>query len=156
MERQAGTKAIIDALNVAYDEKEKRSFIRLNLVSLLYTLIAIVVLMLAVGAVVVAPIVLGVSDSAASPASLIGVVRWPVLLVLVIVRPRRGLPLHAVPAGATLGVVERRKRVRRNHVVRGLAAVLVVHRQFRLLQRDLRLAGRSGRHDDVDVDLDAA
>ena len=34
----AGMKSIIDALNVAYGEKEKRSFIRLNLVSLLYTL----------------------------------------------------------------------------------------------------------------------
>ena len=31
----AGMKAIIDALNVAYGEKEKRTFIRLNLVSLL-------------------------------------------------------------------------------------------------------------------------
>ena len=31
----AGMKAIIDALNVAYDEDEKRSFIKLTLVSLL-------------------------------------------------------------------------------------------------------------------------
>ncbi|HEY1865370.1 MAG TPA: YihY/virulence factor BrkB family protein [Roseiarcus sp.] len=31
----AGTKAIIDALNIAYGEEEKRSFLRLNLVSLL-------------------------------------------------------------------------------------------------------------------------
>jgi membrane protein len=37
----AGMKAIIDALNVVYDEKEKRSFIKLNLLSLLFTLIAI-------------------------------------------------------------------------------------------------------------------
>ena len=34
----AGMKAIIDALNVVYDEKEKRSFVKLNLVSLLFTL----------------------------------------------------------------------------------------------------------------------
>ena len=33
----AGVKAIIDALNVAYGEKEKRSFIRLNLVALVFT-----------------------------------------------------------------------------------------------------------------------
>jgi len=34
----AGIKAIIDALKVAYGEKEKRSFIRLNLVALVFTL----------------------------------------------------------------------------------------------------------------------
>ena len=34
----AGMKAIIDALNVVYDEKEKRSFVKLNLLSLLLTL----------------------------------------------------------------------------------------------------------------------
>jgi membrane protein len=32
----AGMKAIIDALNVVYDEKEKRSFVKLNLLSLLF------------------------------------------------------------------------------------------------------------------------
>ena len=33
----AGLKAIIDALNVIYDEPEKRGFIMLNLVSLTFT-----------------------------------------------------------------------------------------------------------------------
>ena len=33
----AGVKAIIDALNVVYDEKEKRGFIKLNLGSLAFT-----------------------------------------------------------------------------------------------------------------------
>jgi membrane protein len=42
----AGTKAIIDALNIAYGEKEKRSFLRLNLVSLAYTIIGMALLML--------------------------------------------------------------------------------------------------------------
>ena len=43
----AGMKAIIDALNVVNDEKEKRSFVKLNLVSLLFTLVAILSLMIA-------------------------------------------------------------------------------------------------------------
>src|SRR4030095_12251053 len=38
----AGMKAIFDALNVIYDEDEKRGLIRLNLVSLLFTICAIV------------------------------------------------------------------------------------------------------------------
>jgi membrane protein len=52
----AGAKAIMDALNVAYGETEKRSFVRLNLVALAFTLGSIFALMLALGAVVIAPI----------------------------------------------------------------------------------------------------
>ena len=50
-------KAIIDLLNVVYDEKEKRSFVKLNLLFLLFTLIAILSLMIALAAVVIAPMV---------------------------------------------------------------------------------------------------
>jgi membrane protein len=81
----SGTKAIIDALNVAYDEKEKRSFLKLTLVSLGYTLIAIAALMLAVGAVVVAPIVLGTIGLGAVAGTLVAVLRWPVLLALILI-----------------------------------------------------------------------
>jgi membrane protein len=52
----AGAKAIMDALNVAYGETEKRSFVRLNLVALAFTLGSIFALMLALGAVVIASI----------------------------------------------------------------------------------------------------
>ena len=48
----------MDALNVAYGETEKRGFVRLNLVALAFTLGTILAVMLALGAVVVAPIVL--------------------------------------------------------------------------------------------------
>ena len=75
----SGMKAVIDALNVAYGEKEKRSFVRLNLVSLMMTLAAIVSLLLGIGAVVVAPIVLGVLGLGGVSGALIGI-----LLVLVI------------------------------------------------------------------------
>ncbi len=42
----AGIKAMFDALNVIYDEPEKRSFIRLNLLSLATTVSAIMLLIL--------------------------------------------------------------------------------------------------------------
>jgi membrane protein len=45
----AGMKALMDALNVVYEEKEKRGFIKLNLVSLALTVAAIGSLLLAVG-----------------------------------------------------------------------------------------------------------
>jgi membrane protein len=80
----AGIKAIIDALNVAYGEKEKRSFIRLNLLALVFTLGAIVSVMLALGAVVVVPIVLNHLGLGGVASTLIGILRWPILLVLVI------------------------------------------------------------------------
>jgi uncharacterized BrkB/YihY/UPF0761 family membrane protein len=54
----AGMKAIMDALNVVYDEKEKRGFIKLNLVSLAFTIAALAAVLLAISAVVVVPIIL--------------------------------------------------------------------------------------------------
>jgi membrane protein len=50
-----GTKAIITALNVAYEEREKRSFLRLNLVALLFTLGGIFGVLLALTVIVVVP-----------------------------------------------------------------------------------------------------
>jgi uncharacterized BrkB/YihY/UPF0761 family membrane protein len=54
----AGMKAIMDALNVVYDEKEKRGFIKLNLVSLAFTIAVLAAVLLAISAVVVVPIIL--------------------------------------------------------------------------------------------------
>lgn len=54
----SGTKAIFDALNIAYDEEEKRSFVMLNAVSLLFTLGLVLFVLLALAAVVILPAVL--------------------------------------------------------------------------------------------------
>jgi membrane protein len=78
----AGMKAIIDALNVVYDEKEKRSFVRLNLVSLLFTLIAIVSLMVTLATVVVAPIIFSMIGLSTLFSLAIAALRWPLLLIL--------------------------------------------------------------------------
>ena len=81
----AGMKAIIDALNVVYEGKEKRGFIKLNLVSRAFTLVAIAALLLALAAVVAVPLLLAWLGFATVTASLVQYARWPVLLVLVIV-----------------------------------------------------------------------
>ena len=81
----SGTKAIIDALNVAYEERETRSFIRLNLTSLAMTLIALVGMILAIGAVVAAPILLKYVGLGQISTTLISILRWPLLLVLVVI-----------------------------------------------------------------------
>jgi membrane protein len=78
----AGMKAIIDALNVVYDEKEKRSFVRLNLLSLLFTIVAILSLMIALGVVVIAPMVFSAFGLSSLLGFAIAALRWPLLLAL--------------------------------------------------------------------------
>jgi membrane protein len=80
----AGAKAVMDALNVAYGEPEKRSFVRLNLVALAFTLGTIFALMVALCAVVVAPIVLSQLGLSGASETLIALARWPILLGLVV------------------------------------------------------------------------
>ena len=54
----AGMKALFDALNIVYDAKEKRGFIKLNAVSLAFTFGALIFVLVAVGAMVVLPVAL--------------------------------------------------------------------------------------------------
>ncbi len=76
----AGMKAIFDALNVAYGEEEKRSFVQLNLRSLAFTLGMIFFILVAVGAIVVIPIVLNLVGLGRAAEWIISLARWPVLL----------------------------------------------------------------------------
>jgi len=78
----AGMKSIFDALNIVYDEDEKRGLIKLNLISLAFTLCAVIAMLTAIGAVVALPLVLtylGLEQQA----GLLPLLRWPALLVLV-------------------------------------------------------------------------
>jgi membrane protein len=79
----AGMKAIIDALNVVYEEDEKRGFIKLTLVSLAFTLGAIAAVLLSVGAIVVVPLVLAHFGLESMAANLVSILRWPLLLLMV-------------------------------------------------------------------------
>ena len=80
----AGMKALIDALNVIYDEKEKRGFIKLNLVSLILTAGAILAILTALGAVVVLPLVLSFLGLGGWTETLLRLLRWPVLIGVVV------------------------------------------------------------------------
>lgn len=81
----AGMKAIFDALNIIYDEEEKRGIIWLNLVSLFFTFCAIGAMLVALSAVVIFPLVLAAFGWSSLDAPLIGILRWPVMFVMVIV-----------------------------------------------------------------------
>jgi membrane protein len=79
----AAMKSLFDTLNIIYGENEKRGFIKLNLISLSFTVAGIVFVLLALGAVVVLPIALkyiGLSDATDL---LVRIGRWPALFVIV-------------------------------------------------------------------------
>jgi len=80
----AGMKTVFDALNIVYDEEEKRSFVRLNLQSLAFTLGAIAFLILAVGGIVAIPIVLNFLGLGSGLEWLIFLGRWPLLVVIIV------------------------------------------------------------------------
>jgi membrane protein len=81
----AGMKALFDALNIVYNAKETRGFIKLNAVSLAFMLGTIVFLLLAIGAIVVLPILLRYIGFGGATERLLSIGRWPVLFVIVAV-----------------------------------------------------------------------
>jgi membrane protein len=80
----AGMKAIIDALNVVYDEREKRGFVNLTLVALSFTLGGIAFIIVALAAVVLFPLVLAWIGFESRSGELVAILRWPALLVIVV------------------------------------------------------------------------
>jgi membrane protein len=78
----AGVKALIGGLNVAYEEHDHRSFLRLNLVSLTFTLGAILFSLVAAASLVLAPETLA-RFGFAFP-DWIGLLRWPLLFAVVV------------------------------------------------------------------------
>ena len=149
----AGMKAIIDALNVVYDEKEKRSFVKLNLAF---------------------PAVYARRDPVAHdrprrggdrPDHLFGHRSFVFLqsgyrrsaMAFVVGagggRLGRDLSLWAKPHRSALAMAFGRERGRGHRVANHLGSLLLVHRPFWRIQRNLRIARGGRRHDDVDVDL---
>jgi membrane protein len=81
----AGVKAVIDALNVVYEEREKRSFVRLNLLSLAFTSGGIAALLLMVSAVVAFPLLFDRLGLAPESQFIVSLLRWPLLSVILLV-----------------------------------------------------------------------
>jgi membrane protein len=80
-----GMKALIEALNIAWFETEKRSFIMLNLVSLGMTLAAIVGVIFMIALVAVLPILLNTVLAGSRVEWLLNWLRWPLLAGMLIV-----------------------------------------------------------------------
>lgn len=79
----AGMKAIFDALNVVYQEREKRGFFRLNAITLGFTLAGMAAVAVALGVMVVLPPALEALGLRQEVQIAVEVLRWPALLVVV-------------------------------------------------------------------------
>lgn len=77
-----GTQAIMEALNIAFDRKEKRGFVKRALVRLGLTLAMVTLGLLAVSLLVVLPPVLQALPLPPLIRNLLGVAIWPLLLAL--------------------------------------------------------------------------
>jgi membrane protein len=75
----AGVKAVLDALNVAYEVPEKRGLIHLNLVSLAFTVAGLAAILVMIGAVIGVPLALQHLGLDQSARHLVQLGRWPVL-----------------------------------------------------------------------------
>ncbi|MGB6535020.1 MAG: YihY/virulence factor BrkB family protein [Xanthobacteraceae bacterium] len=80
-----GVKAMIDALNVIYEQQERRNFFKLNFIALIFTLGGFSAFLIAVGAVVVLPLAFATLGLGGDAGALIQVLRWPALLVVLLI-----------------------------------------------------------------------
>jgi membrane protein len=79
----AGIKSLFDALNLVYNEEEKRGLIKLNLVSLTFTVAAIIFVLFGIAAVVVLPVILNYIGLGGATDFIVRIGRWPILFILV-------------------------------------------------------------------------
>jgi membrane protein len=78
----AAMKSLFDTPNIVHGEQEKRSFIKLKALSLGFTLAGIAFVVLALGAVVVVPVVLNYLGLSNSADLLVRFARWPAMFVI--------------------------------------------------------------------------
>jgi len=79
----AGVKSLFDGLNIVHGEDEKRGFIKLNMVSLAFTVATILFALLSLAAIVVVPLIINFFGLAEASNLIMRIARWPILLVLV-------------------------------------------------------------------------
>ena len=110
----AGVKAVLDALNVAYEVEEERGLIRLNLESLAFTIAGLAAVLLMVGAVVGVPLLLERLGLGNEMKEIVQIGRWPVLGLALLIAlltlygygPSRPRPkLRWLVSGAVLAIV---------------------------------------------------
>ena len=77
------TKALFDALNVVYEEKEKRGFVRLTLLTLAFTFCGLIFAVTSMAAVVALPVAFNLVGLGSQTEWILRISRWPLLMLLV-------------------------------------------------------------------------
>ncbi|HEX6103001.1 MAG TPA: YihY/virulence factor BrkB family protein [Alphaproteobacteria bacterium] len=80
----SGMRTLMEGMNIAYDEEEKRGFVRLYATALALTALLIVGAVVALGALLVLPALLGAVGLGSTFEALLSFGRWPVLAVLMV------------------------------------------------------------------------
>ncbi|MDG5815291.1 YihY/virulence factor BrkB family protein [Chitinispirillales bacterium ANBcel5] len=79
-----GTKNLFKGLNIVYEEKKKRGFLKENAVSLLFTLFLIIIMIISMALIVVFPLVLNFLELPGWLHTLTAQLRWLLLAILVL------------------------------------------------------------------------
>jgi membrane protein len=79
----AAMKSLFDTLNIVYGESEKRGLIKLNVISLSFTVAGILFVLIAIAAVVALPISLNYLGLSQAADLILRVGRWPILFVMI-------------------------------------------------------------------------
>lgn len=79
-----GTKALFQGINIAYNEEDNRGFIKQNAVTLLFTSLGIIAVIISMALVVVFPVIIGNLGLPAGTGFLIQASRWILLLALLL------------------------------------------------------------------------
>ena len=77
----AAMKSMFDTLNIIYGEQEKRGYIKLNAISLTFTIAGIAFILAALGGVVVIPIILNYLWLSDAADFLVRIMRWPAMFI---------------------------------------------------------------------------
>jgi membrane protein len=75
----AAMKSLFDTLNIVYDEEEKRSFVKLNAISLCFTIGGVVFILGALGSIVAVPVILNYVGLSDLGDLLLRLGRWPAM-----------------------------------------------------------------------------
>ena len=78
-----GTKAVFQGVNITYNEKDERGFIKLTAVTLLFTIGGIIIGFFAIAMVVAFPALIGKIGLPATLETIIQLLRWPILALIV-------------------------------------------------------------------------
>ena len=79
-----GMKALLSALNVAFYQRETRSFVRFNLVSMGFTIAGLILIAVMLGVVAVIPAVLRWVPMAPANETMLNLIRWPIMFAVLV------------------------------------------------------------------------